>query len=85
MLRTSVFFGVNGGSHRGDMKLMGDPGAGIVEIAGEDTDRNPDRLRDDLQPLRDLAVDTGVPITWGMLSDMATYEAVVIGAGMSGV
>lgn len=46
--------------------VMGDLGAGIFEIAGEDTDINPD-LRDDyLGRLKALAVDTGVPITFGV-------------------
>jgi N-acyl-D-aspartate/D-glutamate deacylase len=46
--------------------VMGDLGAGVFEIAGEDTDINPD-LRDDyLGRLKALAVDTGVPITFGV-------------------
>jgi N-acyl-D-aspartate/D-glutamate deacylase len=48
--------------------VMGDLGAGIFEIAGEDTGRDPDRVRDYLGRLRDLAVETGVPVTWGMFS-----------------
>ena len=48
--------------------VMGDLGGGIFEIAGEDTGRDPDRARDYLGRLRDLAVDTGVPVTWGMFS-----------------
>jgi N-acyl-D-amino-acid deacylase len=50
------------------VQVMGDLGTGIFEIAGEDTGRDPDRLRDYLRRLRDLAVDTGVPVTWGMFS-----------------
>src|SRR5262249_12173454 len=50
------------------VSVMGDLGAGIFEIAGEDTGRDPDRQRDYLGRLRDLAVDTGVPVTWGMFS-----------------
>ncbi|MGE0685069.1 MAG: amidohydrolase family protein [Candidatus Binatia bacterium] len=46
--------------------VMGDLGAGVFEIAGEDTDINPD-LRDDyLGRLIALAVETGVPITFGV-------------------
>src|SRR5207253_6990407 len=47
------------------VRVMGDLGAGIFEIAGEDTGRDLDRQRDYLERLRDLAVETGVPITWG--------------------
>jgi N-acyl-D-aspartate/D-glutamate deacylase len=48
--------------------VMGDMGAGVFEIAGEDTDINPD-LRDDyLGRLKTLAVETGVPITFGVFS-----------------
>jgi N-acyl-D-amino-acid deacylase len=46
--------------------VMGDLGAGIFEIAGEDTDINPD-LRDDyLGRLKALAVETRVPVTFGV-------------------
>ena len=48
--------------------VMGDLGAGIFEIAGEDTGRDPERVRDYLGRLRDLAVETGRPVTWGMFS-----------------
>jgi N-acyl-D-amino-acid deacylase len=48
--------------------VMGDLGAGIFEIAGEDTGLDADRARDYLDRLRALAVDTGVPATWGMFS-----------------
>ena len=48
--------------------VLGELGAGIFEIAGEDTGRDPDRARDYLARLRDLAVETGVPVTWGMFS-----------------
>ena len=41
------------------VQVMGDLGAGIFEIAGEDTGRDPDRQRDYLERLRDLAVETG--------------------------
>lgn len=48
--------------------VMGNMGAGVFEIAGEDTDINPD-LRDDyLGRLKALAVETGVPITFGVFS-----------------
>ncbi len=49
--------------------VMGEMNAGIFEIAGEDTGRDPERQRDYLDRLRDLAVDTGRPVTWGMFSE----------------
>jgi N-acyl-D-aspartate/D-glutamate deacylase len=51
--------------------VMGDLGAGIFEIAGEAVGRTadePEGLREYHGRLRDLAVDTGVPITWGLFS-----------------
>jgi N-acyl-D-aspartate/D-glutamate deacylase len=48
--------------------VMGDMNAGIFEIAGEDTGLNPDRIQDYLDRLKALAVDTGVPVTYGMFS-----------------
>ncbi len=54
--------------------VMGDMNAGIFEIAGEDTGRDPERLRDYLERLRDLAVDTGRPVTWGMFSTRRAPE-----------
>jgi N-acyl-D-amino-acid deacylase len=47
---------------------MGETGAGVFEIAGEDTGLNPDRIQDYLNRLKALAVDTGVPVTYGMFS-----------------
>lgn len=48
--------------------VMGEMNAGIFEIAGEDTLNKPDVLQDYLGRLRDLAVDTGVPVTFGTFS-----------------
>lgn len=48
--------------------VMGELNAGVFEIAGEDTINQPDVLRDYLTRLRALAVDTGVPITFGQFS-----------------
>ena len=56
-------------------RVMGDLGAGIFEIAGEDTGRDLDRQRDYLSRLRDLAVETGVPVTWGMFSSRFMPDA----------
>ena len=48
--------------------VMGEAGAGIFEIAGEDVGRNPDKQADYYGRLRSLAVETGVPITFGVSS-----------------
>ena len=63
------------GEVRALVQVMGDLGAGIFEIAGEDTGRDLDRQRDYLARLRDLAVETGVPVTWGMFSSRFVPEA----------
>ena len=43
--------------------------SGVFEIAGEDTGLNPDcRIQDYCNRLKALAVDTGVPVTFGMFS-----------------
>src|SRR5262245_55850611 len=57
------------------VQVMSDLGAGIFEIAGEDTGRDLDRRRDYLDRLRDLAVETGVPVTWGMFSSRFMPDA----------
>ena len=56
------------------VSVMGELGAGIFEIAGEDTGRDPERVGDYLRRLRELAVDTGVPVTWGMFSMRAAPD-----------
>jgi N-acyl-D-amino-acid deacylase len=48
--------------------VMGEEGAGVFEIAGEDTGLNPAHLNDYLGRLKALAVDTAVPVTFGMFS-----------------
>jgi N-acyl-D-aspartate/D-glutamate deacylase len=45
--------------------VMGEMNAGVFEIAGEDTGLDPERIRDYLDRLKALAVDTGVPVTFG--------------------
>jgi N-acyl-D-aspartate/D-glutamate deacylase len=47
---------------------MGEMGTGVFEIAGEDTGLNPDRIQDYLNRLKALAVESGVPVTYGMFS-----------------
>jgi N-acyl-D-amino-acid deacylase len=48
--------------------VMGDLGSGIFEIAGEDTGAEGARLDDYLARLKALAVDTSVPVTYGMFT-----------------
>lgn len=48
--------------------VMGELGAGVFEIAGEDTGQDLDRIRDYQERLKALAVDTGVPVTYGMFT-----------------
>jgi N-acyl-D-aspartate/D-glutamate deacylase len=50
--------------------VMGEEGAGIFELAGEGVDRAPGDpgLREYHERLRDLAVETGRPITFGVFS-----------------
>jgi N-acyl-D-aspartate/D-glutamate deacylase len=47
--------------------VMGELNAGVFEIANENP-KTPEDLQDYLSRLRDLAVDTGVPITYGQFS-----------------
>jgi len=53
---------------RAIVNAMGATGKGIFEIAGEAPGRDPDRIREYHERLRDLAVESGVPQTWGMFS-----------------
>src|SRR5213596_3451837 len=50
------------------VSVMGDLNTGIFELAGEGTGGDPARLRDYHVRLRDLAVETGRPVTWGLFS-----------------
>ena len=50
------------------VNAVGETGKGIFEIAGESPGRNPERIRDYHDRLRDLAVESGVTQTWGMFS-----------------
>lgn len=47
--------------------VMGDLGAGVFEIAQEDVDRDPERMREFLGRLQRLALDTRVPTTFGVI------------------
>jgi N-acyl-D-aspartate/D-glutamate deacylase len=53
---------------RAIVNAMGQTGKGIFEIAGEAPGRDPARIREYHERLRDLAVESGVPQTWGMFS-----------------
>ena len=48
--------------------VMGDMGAGIFEIASEDTGRDSIQIREYLNRLKALAVDTRVPVTYGVFA-----------------
>jgi N-acyl-D-aspartate/D-glutamate deacylase len=53
---------------RAIVNAMGEMNAGIFEIAGEAPGREPARQREYFNRLKDLAVESGVPITFGMFS-----------------
>jgi N-acyl-D-amino-acid deacylase len=56
---------------------MGDMNAGLFELAGEAVGRelsDPAAFRDYHVRLRDLAVETGRPVTWGMFSRLEAPE-----------
>lgn len=48
--------------------VLGEMNAGIFEIANEDVRFDPERVHEYLARLKALAVDTGVPVTFGMFS-----------------
>ncbi len=53
---------------RAIVNAVGETGRGVFEIAHERTGRDAERLREYHERLRDLAVESGVPQTWGMFS-----------------
>ncbi len=53
---------------RAIVNAVGETGRGIFEIAHERVGRKEGRLREYHERLRDLAVESGVPQTWGMFS-----------------
>ena len=57
--------------------VMGDMNAGIFELAGEAVDRDPNNpgLSDYHRRLRELAVETGRPVTFGLFSRRDAPEA----------
>ena len=56
------------------MNAVGETGKGIFEIAGEAPGRDPERIREYCDRLRDLAVESGVIQTWGMFSVRAAPD-----------
>ncbi|MCB1743326.1 MAG: amidohydrolase family protein [Gammaproteobacteria bacterium] len=54
--------------------VLGEMNAGVFEIAGEDTGRDPERIGDYLSRLEALAVDTRVPVTFGMFASRRAPE-----------
>jgi N-acyl-D-amino-acid deacylase len=50
------------------VSVMGDMNAGVFELAGERAGGDPEKLRDYHVRLRDLAVESGRPMTWGLFS-----------------
>ena len=53
---------------RSIVNAMGELNAGIFEIAGETVGRDPQRVREYFDRLKNLAVESRVPITFGMFS-----------------
>jgi len=56
------------------VNAVGGTGAGMFEIAGEAVGRDPDRIHDYQQRLKALAVESGVPVTWGMFAHRRAPE-----------
>ena len=59
---------------RAIVNAMGETGKGLFEIAGEAPGRDPERIAEYHGRLRDLAVESGVPQTWGMFSVRAAPD-----------
>ena len=59
---------------RAIVNAVGETGKGLFEIAGEAPGRDPTRIAEYHGRLRDLAVESGVPQTWGMFSVRAAPD-----------
>jgi N-acyl-D-amino-acid deacylase len=59
---------------RGIVNAMGELGAGIFEIAGEAPGRNPVKQREYFDRLKNLAIESGCPVTFGMPSIRAAPD-----------
>ena len=53
---------------RAIVAAVGETGAGLFEIAGEAVGQDPERIADYHGRLKALAVETGVPVTWGLFA-----------------
>ena len=62
------------GEVRAIVNAVGETGKGLFEIAGEAPGRDPERIAEYHGRLRDLAVESGVPQTWGMFSVRAAPD-----------
>ena len=62
------------GEIRSIVNAMGETGKGVFEMAGEAPGRDPARIREYFDRLKHLAVESGVPQTWGMFSVRAAPE-----------
>ena len=56
------------------VNAIGRTGAGMFEIAGEAVGRDPEKIRDYHQRLKTLAVESGVPVTWGLFANRRAPE-----------
>ncbi len=56
------------------VNAMGETGAGIFEIAGENHGRDPESIREYHDRLKTLALESRVPMTWGMFSNNRAPE-----------
>ena len=56
------------------VNAMGRTGLGMFEIAAEATGRDPLRMHDYQQRLKALAIESGVPVTWGMFANRGAPE-----------
>jgi len=56
------------------VNAMGRTGLGMFEIAAEATGRDPLRMHDYQQRLKALAIESGVPVTWGMFATRQAPE-----------
>ena len=56
------------------VNAVGRTGAGLFEIAGEAVGRDPDKIHDYHQRLKALAVESGVPVTWGLFANRRAPE-----------
>ena len=59
---------------RAIVNAIGRTGAGMFEIAGEAVGRDPEKIRDYHQRLKALAVESGVPVTWGLFANRRAPE-----------